>query len=207
MEMIAGVHDQQTWEKQKSTYFKAVDPLYPCTASFLPEEAKPICLNYLTPHLFEAAGMDIGFPDPKLYTYAFSFCDALPEGNFAQRDACYGGFGKEFIVLAQGRDVRDVGSMREPALQLIREWCAKAEDIMGEASCNSSALSSLFWGGENNPDASFRFCEIASGQAQSDCYNQLASHIPSYLSGDPRAVKLCARLPQSYQSACKEKSL
>jgi hypothetical protein len=203
MEMIEGVHDVATWERESKKYFKESDPLYPCDADFMPDEAKSMCLVYLTPHLFTSAGLDLGRMDPALYPKAMSFCDALPEDAAELRDACYGGFGKEYIGLAQSRDIRNVGSMKEPALRKIREWCGTAGNPAGVTSCNASALASIFWGGENKPDASLLFCDIAPDELQKGmCYAQLSDTVAYYLSGDPRGRALCARMPDVLRQSC-----
>lgn len=202
MEMIAGVHDRDAWKKQLTTYFKKSDPLYPCNADFMSPLVRPICYIHLTPYLFDRAGIDLGKPDPELYGASFAFCDLIPREQAQDRDACYSGFGKEFIVLAQDRDVRDIGSMKASQLTYVRSWCKLAGDEQGERVCNLSALGSLFWGGENNPEAAFTFCEIAEGQAQGECYSTLSSQISFYLSGDMRQRSLCERLPESFRQVC-----
>jgi hypothetical protein len=206
MEMIAGVHDPEVWEKESKNYFKTEDPLYPCTAPFMPREALGMCLTYLTPHLFLSAGMDLGNMNPELYPKAFSYCDALPPNDIEARDACYSGFGKEFIGLAQSRDVRDIGSTKEPALRKIREWCGMAGTSAGTAYCNASALSSIFWGGENKPDAAFIFCDIAPTDAERGvCYTQLANAVAFYLPNSARGLALCDRMPEPARSECRTK--
>lgn len=204
MEMIAGVHDPNAWKAQYTTYFADSDPLAPCNRPYVSEQAKPICYTYLTPHLFEAAGADLAAPQPEHFKKAFTFCNAIPEDERAARDACYGGFGKEFVVLAQGRDVRDIGSMGEDALRNIRSWCSLADNQIGEIVCNGNALSSLFWGGENNPDASFTFCAIAEDERlQGECYAQLGQMIPFFLKGTVHAGSLCDRLPEPHRRVCR----
>lgn len=202
MEMIAGVHDRGVWETQIGNYFKKEDPLYPCSADFMPSEVRPICYAHLTPHLFEVAGMDLGAPDPEFFEESFSYCEALPEENIADREACYGGFGKEFVVFAQGRDVRDIGSMQEPELREIRQWCSLANNVDGEIACNGYTLASLFWGGENNPAASLTYCAVAEGEDQDRCYDQLVNDVRTYLNGTGQGTEVCTQLPQQYQSAC-----
>lgn len=203
MEMMAGVHDRAVWEKEVGNYLSDAEPLRPCNDPYMPAEVQPICFIHLTPHLFEAAGMNLGNPDPSYYAKAFSYCDALPADDAENRTACYGGFGKEFTVLGQGRDVRDVGKTPEPVLRSVREWCALANDAQGEKDCNAYALSSLFWGGENTPDASLAFCAIAEGEAQGECYEQLAGHIRYYFPGaSPERAALCERLPEPHAGAC-----
>ncbi|MBX9765215.1 hypothetical protein K2X83_01080 [Patescibacteria group bacterium] len=202
MEMMAGVHDRDAWEKQRENYFEKDDPLAPCNATFMPAEVRPICYIHLTPHLFEAAGMSLGKPDPAYYARSFSYCDKISVTNISDRQACYGGFGKEFTVFAQERDVRNIGDMQEPALKRVREWCALAGDVKGERDCNAYALNSLFWGGENNPDASFTYCAIAPDPEQSRlCYELLAENISIYL-GPERGRAVCMRIPLPYRNAC-----
>ena len=106
------------------------------------------------------------------------------------------------MVLAQERDVRNVGAMQEESLRNIRTWCREAGSVIGEAACNSSALSSLFWGGENLPDAAFTFCALAEEGEKQTCYTELTNQIVQYLGGEYRAQSLCERLPDSYQADC-----
>ncbi len=203
MEMMAGVHDRDAWEKEKGNYFKDSDPLFPCDAPFMPAEVRPICYIHLTPHLFEVAGMDLGKPDPAYYERSFSYCDKIPTSNVPDRQACYGGFGKEFVVFAQERDVRNIGDMKEPALARVREWCEFARDTTGEQDCNGYALNSLFWGGENNPDASFTYCAIAKNEEESRfCYEMLAQNISTYLGRGRAGQAVCARVPLPYRNIC-----
>lgn len=202
MEIIAGVHDRTAWEKQVGNYFKDSDPLFPCDASWMPDEVRGVCYIQLTPHLFTAAGGDLGNLLPTVYPKAFSYCDALPKDSAALRQACYGGFGKEFTVLAQGRDIRAIGSMPTSALQNVRDWCAMANNKDGELACDSFALSSLFWGGENVADASFQFCALATGDAQVACYQMLSGQIGYYLGNDAKGSELCKRLPEKYRAGC-----
>lgn len=204
MELLSGGgHDPEAWEKEREHYLSDDNPLLPCDADFMPDFVKPICYLYLTPHLFEVAGADIGHPTPDNFEKAFTYCDLLPENDEVNRDTCYGGFGKEFIALAGDRDIRDVGSMPTERLALIHQWCSLADNARGEGSCVLSALRSLFWGGENNPDASFTFCSIADPRLKDVCYMDLSSQIIFFFGGSPHKTQsLCNRLPDQYQSAC-----
>jgi len=203
MEMIAGVHDRNAWEMQQDKYFDETDPLTPCNQSYVPEDARPICYTYLTPHLFEFAGGNLGNLSEEIYIKAFKYCNAIPTTEQESRDACFGGLGKEFIVLAAGRDVRDLGSLDDASLSLVRRWCALTDDPTGELVCNANALGSLFWGGENNPDASFAFCSVATDeQLKNECYAQLAHMISGFLRGTPEGDILCKRLPEPHRDFC-----
>lgn len=204
MEMVSGVHDPTAWDKQKANYFKADDPLFPCDARWMPEEPRSMCYDYLTPHLFEAAGSDYGRPDPKTFPKAFSFCGAIPADAAHQPDraACYGGFGKDFIGLVVGRDIRNVGSTPAPALAQLRDWCAMAGDAQGTIDCDQYVLGSLFWGGETAPDAALAFCGLLDGAPQDACYRELGGVIAYYHANDGKAEPLCTRLPEAYRSSC-----
>jgi hypothetical protein len=202
MEMQYGAHDPTAWEKEKLVYFKADDPLYPCDSPIISDETKQTCYNYLTPHLFKVAGANLKSPSLKDFATAFGYCNALPEDDVSDRGGCYGGFGKEFVPLVAGRDIRDIGSMNTDELATVRRWCGLAGLIPGEAACDSAALASLFWGGENKPDAAFTFCAMASGPARDDCYRELTSAISHYLGGTPKAGVLCGRLPDPYRADC-----
>ncbi|MEK9160545.1 MAG: hypothetical protein AAB440_00715 [Patescibacteria group bacterium] len=202
MEMIAGIHDPLAWEQQVTKYFKDDDPLYPCDASFMPEVARERCYTYLTPHLFTAADLTPSGAGPHDYRNAFAFCDAIPLRRTDLREACNGGFGKEFVALVKDRDIRTIGTMDEASVKNVRAWCAHAGSEEGEAACARHALASLFWGGESEPDAAFLFCEVAEGTSQTRCYQELSGHIAYYLSGTLYGQTLCARLPEAFQKPC-----
>lgn len=202
MEMMAGVHDRAVWEKESVNYFKADDPLSPCDADFMPPEVQPICYMHLTPHLFEVAGMNLGAPDASYFEKAFAYCDALPEDDFPNRSACFGGFGKEFIGITQSKDVRAVGDIGEPALRDMRAWCALANDAFGEHECNANALASLYWGGENKIDAALTYCAIAEGEVENDCYAQLAEQVRYYRPAGKERAEDCRRLPEIFAARC-----
>lgn len=205
MEMIAGVHDRQVWEAKAAKYFKSDDPLYPCTASFMDDYAKDSCFTYITPHLFEAAGADLAMPQAEHYEKAFRYCEKAPE---AFKGVCFGGFGKEFVVLAQSRDIRAVGSAPDSALGLMHDWCALTDDIQGRASCVVAALNSLYWGGENDPDASVRFCKMSEERGDGGfCFDNLVGAVSYYVSDPAYRENICARLPEHHRNACRERLL
>lgn len=207
MEMVAGVHDREVWQSQYGNYFSETDPLAPCNQPYMDDAVRPFCYMHLTPRLFEQAGMDLAAPSPTVLPEAFSYCDAIPATNERDRAACYGGFGKEFIVLAQSRDIRQISETDEAALRTVREWCALAGDEQGEDDCNSSALDSLYWGGEIEPDAAFRFCAIAKGGEQAACYQKLVVLTDYFLPRGLQRNKVCERFPEEYQESCKAASL
>lgn len=202
MEMDFGIHDPEKWQVQAPKYYSKEDVLAPCTAAFIPGTARPICYTYLTPHLMRRAGFDTGNLKNADYRDAFAFCDLLPRNSHEERDSCFGGFGKEFVGFAKKPDVRDFGSIQTPELVAIRAQCGQAGSAAGTAACNSAALASLYWGGESNPDASFRFCAIA-GVAEETCYRELAGLISRYVPDVVGRTALCVRFPETYQALCR----
>lgn len=206
MELITGGdHDRKAWKKERPKYLKDDDPLFPCNTDYISESIEPICYIYLTPHLLEVAGADLGKPTPDDFQKAFAYCNLLPEDDYINRDACYGGFGKEFVVLAGSRDVRDLGSLQTDELKLVHTWCSLAGTKLGEGSCTVSALRSLFWGGENTPDASFTFCSIASPRLADTCYAELTAAITFFSEDRQKSRNLCARLPQPHRFECEKR--
>lgn len=202
MELIdGGGHDHDRWTVAHEKYLDPNDPLAPCDRTLIPEEAKSFCYMYLTPHLFEAAGAQLNNPDPATFPAAFRMCDAVPES--ALRLACYGSFGKEFIPLAAARDIRSIDQMDDAEYGRAIEWCMSAPRSDARGACVEQALSSVFWGGENDPQASFRFCALVHDtDIQNGCYRDLARNIASYLSV-PQQEQLCAQLPAEYRTDCR----
>jgi len=199
--MGGGGHDPALWQSARERYLSE-DPLSPCMSSEVPEALKSICLMYLTPRLFELAGADLANPDPALFPKAFSYCDALPALRGDLRNACYGSFGKEFLPLAGGRDIRKVDQFSDEVYKKVIGWCALAPAGDAAHACLKEALNSLFWGGENDPQASFRFCALAPGEVErAACYSALGLNIRQYTSGAERE-RLCGALPQLAREAC-----
>ncbi len=200
--MGGGGHDREAWLQAREKYLDPTQPLRPCDTALIPEETKALCFIYLTPRFFELAGANLGRPDPALFPKAFSFCEAIPASDMLLRDACYGGFGKEFIVLAGERDIRNVARYTDTAFQKTLSWCALAGSQEGEDACIGDAVASVFWGGENNPDGAFRFCALVSTEKSSACYGRLASDIRAYVEETERQNTLCARIPEALRGTC-----
>lgn len=205
MEMISGVHDRDLWQKKKVIYMPDDDPLALCKNEAFTDEARDMCYGYITPQLFMAAGADLGNPDPATFPDAFRFCNQLSVEDARARAACFGGFGKEFVVLAQDRDIRKTADMTDAQLTRVHEWCAYAGDSDGRSVCERHALGSLYWGGENDPDVSIRFCTTMSGMnAVQECVATLTSHVGYYVSDPEYRAQFCAALPESLTSQCEE---
>lgn len=205
MEIISGGdHDKTLWRRESPKYFKADDPLYPCTAGFIPDGGPRLrCFSYLTPHLFEAAGADLARPQPKDYEAAFRLCDRITPASAAERTACFGGFGKEFTVLAQDRDVRRIDQMDDSRLRLVYEWCRLARDDGGTMACNEQAMQSLYWGGENDRRAAIRFCGLIDHAGfQQRCFSDLIGAVGFYVRDAEYQRTFCAELPAGFKKEC-----
>jgi hypothetical protein len=205
MEMIAGVHDREMWQEKVKKYFKKNDPLFPCDASFMPEAMKGMCYTYLTPHLFQAAGADLGHPLPSQFKEAFTYCEPLKGED---RKACFAGFGKEFIVLAQNRDIRKIDQMTSAQAATVLDWCYLALPADGRKHCVLSALGSMLWGGENDPKAAVQFCGLADSRMKnSDCLNELFSEVKFYIQDTSRREYICNVMEGDRKTLCQQKLL
>jgi hypothetical protein len=207
MEMANGVHDIPQWEKMYPMYFSKDNPLSPCNRAFMPAMVRPQCYVYLTPKLFEAAGTIGNSPSPDEIDTAFSYCDQIPFTDQKSRNECYGGFGKEFIVLAQGGDIRQMETLTKPQLQRVTDWCELADRFDAIQSCLDQAANSLYWGGENSWDTSVGLCSTVGNEQKKNCYTNIMNAV-SYYSDDPSDKKtFCQALPKTYQDDCKKKVL
>lgn len=203
MEIIGGGgHDPDVWARQRAKYLSPDDATGLCLGTLMPDDVREICLVYITPYLFEAAGLNLGNPNPAGFPKAFSYCDAIPKDDTALKRACYGGFGKEFVPMAGSRDIRKVDAFNDNQFSRAISWCRMSGNDEGTAYCISEAVGSVFWGGENNPEASFRFCGLVqSGNERDACYERLAGDIQSYVMG-PKRSQLCSRVPEKQRILC-----
>lgn len=203
MEMRGGIHDPVTWRKKAEKYLDFKDPLAMCEQDFMPDSVKEICYIYITPFIFDAVGAG-ELPTDKEFAAAFRYCDAVLDEKY--RTACYGGFGKEFVVLVQGRDVRKIGELNDGQFRDIIHLCTLAENSEGVTECLKQITDSLFWGGEYDSALYIRFCSLMDGDAeqQDKCYLEILRNVGWYsdsLSVDYKA-SLCSALPEVYKSDC-----
>lgn len=205
MEIISGGgHDRQIWARERPKYLKADNPLYICSADFMPEEARGRCYDYLTPYLWEAVGADLGNPTEADFEKSFKLCEEVDEENY--RNICFGGFGKEFVGLAQSRDIRRVDQMGDEKLKKIVDWCNIAGNKQGANACLMSALSSIYWGGENDYSASIRFCQaISDSENQQACFLNLIGQASYYMKNPKDRESFCKELPPKFTDECKRR--
>ncbi len=201
--MGGGGHDKKLWTKRRTEYLSVYDPLAPCSTGLVPPALKGICYTYLSPHLFEFAGADLAHPLPNHFAGAFKYCDLLPAGEPRLRNACFGGIGKEFPVLALGRDIRAIGDASPKVLETIWGWCSLAPNQEGVDACAEQVLNSLFWGGENNPEISASFCSVSPNKnSEERCFDQVEGLIGYYLKSATDIKKACKVLPSARFEHC-----
>ena len=207
MEIVGGgFHDRDLWTKERLKTLKKEQPLALCNSSLIPENAKYFCYVYITPFLFETVGADMGRPSENDFAKAFPLCEKVVGPNIQSKLTCYGGFGKEFIVLVKDRDIR-LASMREYSdeqLKKIYYLCTLAKKDYGIEACTLNALGSLYWGGENDPNVSIRYCSFLSNdKIQEKCFESLYSSA-NYYSQDSEGFKsnFCGLVPEKYKQRC-----
>jgi hypothetical protein len=204
MEIISGgFHDKAKWEIASKQYLSLYDPLLPCMAVYMPESSRALCLEYLTPHLVTVAGQsfDLGIPPDDVLIRAFGYCKQIQDTY--QRSACFQGFGKEFIVMAGGNDIRSLPSMTNEQMQHVFALCALAGETEGEVACLMHALDSLYWGGENAADASIRFCAIMSSEMMKDrCFTHLIGAMKFFVRDAGQRQDFCDQLPRERHAMC-----
>ena len=205
MEIISGGdHSKALWASERQTYLAAGEPLSPCSRNFVPAKVKPICYLYLTPWLWEAVGADLGRPAPQDHERAMRLCQGIRASETASRETCYGGFGKEFIVLVPGRDIRRIEELTDRELNLVHEWCNLAPDRVASAACVVYAMYSLYWGGENDRAVAIRFCGLApDGFLKDACVKNLIRVVSIYIQDADYRRGFCQELDASYRQACR----
>jgi hypothetical protein len=203
MEMYGGINDPATWEAKKDKYLSDTDPLRMCKADYMPENAKVLCYSYITPFIFDAAGAVNGNPRPEIYPKSFSYCDEVE--NDVQRESCYAGLGKEFIVLAQDRDIRRIEDTPSDKLQLAASWCMLAPKAEAQNACLMEILDSLYWGGENDPEVSIRYCSLLqdAGSKQA-CFDHLFEITTYYRPDYAGRQAICEAVPAEFSKQCSD---
>jgi hypothetical protein len=205
--MGGGDHDRDLWAKKRAEYVSDAKPLRPCSDSVIPKEAKYMCYVYITPHLFQVAGADLGHPLPEHFKKAFTYCDTLPSDDKSDRDACFGGFGKEFTVLVQDRDIRQQSLLHitDAQLKTVYTWCKLTSNKDGSAACIISAMNSLYWGSENPDSLPIRFCnQIGDNEyLYGSCYMAFFAAANQYARETEKREAVCAHVPDRWRSTCK----
>ena len=201
--MGGGGHDRVAWSASRETYLNTQDPLAPCSTGVIPRDAKGFCYSYITPHLFEVSGGDLANPLPEDFAAAFTYCDKIPKDTSDLRRDCFSGIGKEFPVLALSRDIRSVDRADDGALRRMRDWCALAPHEEAYEDCTRSIVSSLYWGGENDPHTVIRFCELADATGRNSCFGGIFEEAKRYPSLQYPGAEICPLVPIDIESSCR----
>jgi hypothetical protein len=201
MEMNIGAHDPEVWKEMKQKQLTVSRPLEICQSDYIPNIAKVMCYSYVTPYLLEAAAETATSQMDQLKK-SFLYCDILDKK--AQRRACYGGMGKEFVTLALGGDTRISKIATDQELNYLISLCSLAHNDEANSACILTALDTMYWGGENNPDASVRLCGLLpEGSTREDCFKHLFS-ITEYYQQDPIIrERICAEVAEDAEHACR----
>ncbi|TSC66512.1 MAG: Uncharacterized protein CEO21_164 [Microgenomates group bacterium Gr01-1014_80] len=207
MEIISGGdHDKALWGKKRQEYLFADNPFYPCSADFMPELGKPLCYNYLTPYLWEAVGGSVNNPTESDFSKSFAQCLKIPPKDEQYKGSCFGGFGKEFTALAQDKDIRKIDQMSDEQFLKVYNWCSLAKEEEWVDACILQALSSIFWGGENDRSASIRFCKVITNpKAQKNCFVDLIGQVLFYVKDVNYRQSFCQELPDEFNLECKKR--
>lgn len=199
-----GFHNPKLWEEQSMLYMESDDPFSLCANSSMPEIVKPQCFFYLTPHLLKVARAGFAQQTSESFRKAFGFCARIPKDDSVNRDSCFGGFGKEFVVLAQNRDIRRIDEASDNQLSKSYEWCLLAGEKDGTISCIRHAANSLYWGGENRRDAMLRFCNlILDSYYRQSCFTHAIGAVSAYVKDVEYRESFCKELPSRYLQECR----
>jgi len=210
MEIIGGGgHDRNLWAAQRVKYLDKKDPIGLCSRSFISDKARFMCYTYVTPYLFEVVGANMSNPTGTDFKKSFPFCNKININDKSSRDACYGGFGKEFIGIVQSRDIRQsaIENISNGQLAQIYKWCKLADNKEGRISCILSAANSLYWGGENSPDITIRYCGLIDDHdLQNVCYENLIGAAFFYVKDTGYFESFCKKLPPVYLNDCRTRT-
>jgi len=207
MEQISGGdHDKVTWGKKRLENLSKEEPLNLCLNNLSDDpEVKKICLIYITPFLWEAEGRRAFAVSGEVLVNSFQHCNGIPFDNPQYRSSCFGGFGKEFLVMARGKDVRHIDKMTEGEMLKIYHWCLLAPALDGHKSCIEHAQGSMYWSGANDKSLPERFCRLApSEELRNHCFEGLINAIKT---GGKKSIKylheFCLEVPASLQQRCR----
>jgi hypothetical protein len=207
MEMVSGINDVAQWNAQKPKYVRDDDPLTPCSLDFLDDKFRPICYTFFTPRFFEATGGNLFEPTPETVKAAFSVCERIPQKDFYAREGCFGGFGKDFAVIAHKQgDIRSVDeTFLDEELRQLYEWCSLAPSESGVKTCIVYAVDSLYWDGENDREGAIRFCnQIPNATHQEICFERFVGSVATYIRDKGYRKAVCSEVVPRYAQRCRE---
>ncbi len=208
MEQISGgEHDRDNWLKMRLVNLHKDDPLYPCMGSLI-QDAGPrkICLIYLTPYLWEYAGKISADPTEDIIKNSFKYCDAIPLEDADNRDGCFGGFGKEFVPMARGHDIRNIDKLSDLEIKQVYDNCFLTDIKDGQKSCVQFALGSIYWSGAVDKKHAEHFCFAAPNlEFKEYCFSKLIDKVGESNKGMEYNSEFCSEIPISQTEECRNK--
>jgi len=204
MEMVQGRHDEGAWKAALLEYFPKEDLLMPCSASYMPSEARPTCYSYIRARFLKEAGqMGKNAPlTPGQYAEAFGYCDLISESDVASRKSCYGSFGTYFGYLVNGSDDRTFPDMSDAQFLRVHELCGYAHHFNAQSACTLTAAGLVFSHGKGAKGAA-RFCEIAEDPTLRDrCFAAVVSLAFEYPEAAKYRTSVCASVPEAHREQC-----
>lgn len=212
MEQISGGdHDKESWLRQRIVNLHPESPLYPCMSKFFSTPAaREACLVYLTPYLWELAGKHSADVSDEILLKSYGYCNKIPEGSGQRyRDACFGGFGKEFLAMAKGKDVRHIDQLSDNEMQQIYRWCMLMPYKDGQKACIIYAQGSMYWSGANDKKLVEHFCALApTSELSNYCFSKLIGTISQGDKKNQEYLKeFCNEIPVSLQGQCQKQLL
>ncbi len=205
MEMKDGIHNEELWAPQKDKFVDADNPLSLCQADYMVDGAKHLCYAYITPYLFDAIGGHGNQPTADIFAASMKLCESELEEKY--RRVCYAGFGKEYIVLAKNLNIQALDNLNSDEVTKVENWCDKAPHNYGALECKLAVVDSLYWGGENDFQASVKYCSEISAKDRTSCFNLFYTNVLFYKHTPDLNKKICATVPVEHQSGCKAKLL
>lgn len=204
MEIIGGGgHDRTHWEARRKEYLDPSEPFGLCTNEIVPQELRSICYVYMTPFAFEAVGANMANPGPDAFKKTFAFCDQVPKDRPEEREACFGGLGKEFISLATGRSLAPNTEPSMAQLATMRDWCMLAGPADGKEDCLQAVVDSLYWGGEKPFSTMLSFCSIVADAFTAACYETSMKNVAQYIADPEYKTTYCQALPEAHHEKCR----
>jgi hypothetical protein len=200
MEMRGGIHDPELWEKNGKKYLNEKKPIDMCLADFMAEKYRYICFVYLTPFIFDSLGA-ADLPSFEEYGPAIRSCDVLLDPKY--REACFGGFAKEFVGFLFGRDIRKIEGITNEQLGEVLAACSLAEVEDGIAGCIKHAIIDLLGGGQHGFEIAGRLCELVDTQHKEYCVSSYITTVHDQHALDEKQYgEFCGYIEETFGRSC-----
>ena len=204
MELVGGgLHNKKVWAQQHDKYFSSADPLAPCNKLFMPENSKSICYIFSTPYL-------LSYYNPQNITNgdnikkAFELCSLIPSTEKENKTACYGGFGKEFAVLAMDRQIKSGYIATNEELTKAYNWCILAPERDGVLACIAYAVDAYYSNGDNPYTNAVNFCSLNESKYRDHCFKIIVNLVLKFNIDKKNIETFCSEIPEQFMYLCVE---